>query len=68
MNFLVFPLIAFILGRIALIFQNRFVTTTFFSNFAADMQITNQQINIALALVAAGLLAVCIASVVSAIN
>ena len=32
------------------------------------MQITNQQINITLVLVAAGLLAVCIASVVSAIN
>ena len=39
-----------------------------FSNFAPDMQITNRQINIALALVAAGLLAVCIASVVSGIN
>ena len=32
------------------------------------MQITNKQINIALALVAEGLLAVCVASVVSAIN
>ena len=32
------------------------------------MQITNRQINIALVLVAAGLLAVCITSVVSAIN
>lgn len=32
------------------------------------MQITNKQINIALALVAAGFLAVCVASVVSAIN
>lgn len=32
------------------------------------MQITNKQINIALVLVAAGLLAVCVASVVSAIN
>ena len=34
LKFLVFPLIAFILGRIALIFQNRFVSTTFFRNFA----------------------------------
>jgi hypothetical protein len=40
----------------------------FFRIFAPDMQITNQQINITLVLVAAGLLAVCIASVVSAIN
>ena len=39
-----------------------------FCNFAAEMQITDRQMNIALALVAAGLLAVCIASVVSAIN
>ena len=62
------PHFAFISGRNALIFQNRFAFTSFFRNFAADMQITNQQINIALALVAAGLLAVCIASVVSAIN
>ena len=29
------PRIAFITGRNALIFQNRFVTTTFFRNFAA---------------------------------
>jgi len=28
------PMIAFISGRNALIFQNRFVTTTFFRNFA----------------------------------
>jgi hypothetical protein len=40
----------------------------FFCIFAADMQITNRQINIALALVAAGLLAVCVASVMSAMN
>jgi hypothetical protein len=40
----------------------------FFRIFAADMQISNRQINIALALVAAGLLAVCIASVMSAMN
>jgi len=32
------------------------------------MQINNRQINIALALVAAGLLAVCVASVMSAMN
>ena len=32
------------------------------------MQISNRQINIVLALVAAGLLAVCVASVMSAIN
>ena len=36
--------------------------------FAGDMQISNKQINIALALVAAGLLAVCVASVMSAMN
>jgi hypothetical protein len=34
LNFLVLPRLAFITGRIALIFQNRFVTTTFFRNFA----------------------------------
>ena len=32
-NFIILPRFAFILGRIALIFQNRFVTTTFFRNF-----------------------------------
>lgn len=40
----------------------------FFRIFAADMQISNRQINIALALVAAGLLAVSIVSVMSAMN
>ena len=34
LNFLVFPLIAFILGRNALIFQNRFRVTLFFRNIA----------------------------------
>ena len=38
------------------------------TTFVADMQISNRQINIALALVAAGLLAVSIASVMSAMN
>ena len=31
--FLVLPRFAFILGRIALIFQNRFLFTSFFRNF-----------------------------------
>jgi len=34
LNFFILPLFAFISGRIALIFQKRFVTTTFFRNFA----------------------------------
>ena len=34
LNFLVLPRLAFILGRIALIFQNRFAFTSFFRNFA----------------------------------
>ncbi|MBR4481462.1 MAG: hypothetical protein IKO86_06130, partial [Prevotella sp.] len=33
LDFLVFPLIAFILGRNALIFPNRFAFTSFFRNF-----------------------------------
>ena len=40
----------------------------FFINFAADMQISNKVINILLALVAAGLLAVCIASVMGGVK
>ena len=32
LNFLVLPRLAFILGRIALIFQNRFAFTSFFRN------------------------------------
>ena len=39
-----------------------------FITFAPDMQISDKVINILLALVAAGLLAVCIASVVSAMK
>lgn len=39
-----------------------------FINFAADMQISGKVINILLVLVAAGLLAVCIASVMSGIR
>lgn len=50
------------------IIQIYLVFCSIYAIFAAEMQITNRQINIALALVAAGLLAVCIASVVSAIN
>jgi len=38
LNFHVLPLFAFISGRNALIFQNRFVTTTFFRNFAKEMR------------------------------
>ena len=34
LKFLVFPLIAFILGRIALILQNPLFFTSFFCNFA----------------------------------
>jgi hypothetical protein len=34
LNFPVLPLFAFISGRIALIFQNRFAFTSFFRNFA----------------------------------
>jgi len=34
LDFLVFPRLAFISGRIALIFQNRFAFTSFFRNFA----------------------------------
>jgi len=33
LNFLVFPRLAFISGRIALIFPNRFAFTSFFRNF-----------------------------------
>ena len=44
------------------------VFRAFCTTFVADMQISNRQINIVLALVAAGLLAVCVASVMSAIN
>ena len=40
----------------------------FFITFAADMQISDKVINILLAIVAAGLLAVCIASVMSGIR
>jgi hypothetical protein len=39
-----------------------------FITFAADMQISDKVINILLAIVAAGLLAVCIASVMSGIR
>ena len=35
LNFLVLPRLAFISGRIVLIFQNRFAFTSFFRNFAA---------------------------------
>ena len=35
--FLVLPRLAFISGRIALIFQNRFAFTSFFRNFAASL-------------------------------
>jgi hypothetical protein len=45
-----------------------FVFRPIYTIFAVDMQISNRQINIALALVAAGLLAVCIVSVMSAMN
>jgi hypothetical protein len=38
------------------------------SKFAADMQISDKMVNIVLALLAAGLLAACIASVMSAIK
>ncbi len=50
------------------IIQFFLVFCSIYATFATEMQITNRQINIALALVAAGLLAVCIASVMSAIN
>jgi dihydropteroate synthase len=40
LNFLVLPRLAFISGRIALIFQNRFAFTSFFRNFAANMEYT----------------------------
>ena len=45
-----------------------FVFRPIYTIFAVEMQISNRQINIALALVAAGLLAVSIASVMSAMN
>ena len=38
-----------------------FAKSKFYTTFAGDMHISNRQINIALALVAAGLLAVCVA-------
>ena len=37
--FLILPRFAFILGRIALIFPNRFAFTSFFSNFARNFAI-----------------------------
>lgn len=49
-----------------LIWAFYFVFRPIYTTFVADMQINNRQINIALALVAAGLLAVYIASVMSA--
>ena len=42
------------------IIQIYLVFCSIYANFAAEMQITDRQMNIALALVAAGLLAVCI--------
>lgn len=51
-----------------LIWAFYFVFRPIYTTFVADMQINNRQINIALALVAAGLLAVCVASVMSAMN
>ena len=36
LNFLILPRLAFISGRIALIFQNRFAFTSFFRNFASS--------------------------------
>ena len=50
------------------IIQIYLVFCSIYATFAVDMQITNRQINIALALVAAGLLAICVASVMSAMN
>jgi len=37
LNFFILPRLAFISGRIALIFQNRFAFTSFFRNFAAKI-------------------------------
>ena len=45
-----------------------FLNSQFFRTFAPDMHISDRVINILLAIVAAGLLAVCIASVMSGIR
>ena len=50
------------------IIQIFLVFCSIYATFATDMQISNRQINIALALVAAGLLIICVASVMSAMN
>lgn len=56
-------------GRYNLVIIQIFlVFCSIYATFATDMQISNRQINIALALVAAGLLIICVASVMSAMN
>ena len=56
-------------GRYNLVIIQIFlVFCSIYATFATEMEISNRHINIALVLVAAGLLAVCIVSVMSAIN
>ena len=66
-KFIINSILYNILHSITIIFNGKLlVFRSICTTFAADMRITNKEVNIILALVAAGLLAVCVASVASA--